>query len=169
MAISTKKGDNGDTDLFNQARVKKSDIRIITLAAIDELNSYIGLILAKGSHELFLEKIQNNLFELGAIVADPESKNTMSRLLGELEAREREVESSIPPIKNFILPGGSEISSFIHIARSVCRRAETDLVQIFGMDPSCMQYINRLSDYLFLLARKENIDSEKKEVIWKKM
>lgn len=169
MVISTKKGDNGDTDLFNQARVKKSDIRIITLAAIDELNSYIGLILAKGSHELFLEKIQNDLFELGAIVADPESKNTMSRHLTDLELREKGLESSIPPIKNFILPGGSEISSFIHIARSICRRAETNLVQISGINSSCVKYINRLSDYLFLLARQENTDSGKKEVIWKKM
>ena len=166
MSITTKKGDRGETDLYDGTRVRKSDSRISALAAIDELNSHIGLAISLGGDE-FLEVIQNDLFVLGAIVANPKSAENMSENLTVLEARATLLEATIPPLKNFILPAGETLACQIHVARSVCRRAETQLPK--DLDVSCCAYINRLSDYLFLLARSVNIRSQKKEVIWKKM
>ena len=166
MSITTKKGDHGETDLYDCSRVHKSDMRISALAAIDELNSHIGLVLSLGG-DAFLEVIQNDLFVLGSIVANPKSADNMSKNLTILEARATELEATIPPLQNFILPAGETLACQIHIARSVCRRAETQLPT--SLEPASAAYINRLSDYLFLLARSVNIRAEKKEVIWKKM
>ncbi|MEK9166926.1 MAG: cob(I)yrinic acid a,c-diamide adenosyltransferase [Patescibacteria group bacterium] len=166
MSITTKKGDRGETDLYDGRRVRKSDSRIAALATIDELNSHMGLAISLGGDE-FLEVIQNDLFVLGSIIANPKSKENMTENLTILEDRATELEATIPPLKNFILPAGETLACQIHIARSVCRRAETQLAK--DLDVSCCAYINRLSDYLFLLARSVNIRSKKKEVIWKKL
>lgn len=166
MSITTKKGDKGETDLYDGTRVKKSDNHIQALASIDELNSHLGLARSLGGDE-FLDVIQNDLFELGAIVANPKSTDNMSKNLTVLEARAQDLEATIPPLKNFILPAGETLACQIHVARSVCRRAETQLPQ--DLEPSALAYINRLSDYLFLLARSVNLKSGKKEVIWKKV
>lgn len=166
MSITTKKGDAGQTDLFDGTRVRKADERITCLASIDELNSHIGLARSLGGDE-FLETIQNDLFILGAIVANPKSIENMTQNLTVLETRATELEATIPPLRNFILPAGETLACQIQVARSVCRRAETQLP--LNLEPSCGAYVNRLSDYLFLLARSVNLKFGKKEVIWKKM
>lgn len=166
MSITTKKGDTGVTDLYDGSRVNKSNECILSLAVIDELNSQIGLAHSLGG-DAYLETIQSDLFVLGAIVANPKSTENMSVNLTELEVREALLEASIPALKNFILPAGETLSCQIQVARAVCRRAETQLPK--DLDPSCKAYINRLSDYLFLLARSVNLKSGKKEVIWKKI
>ncbi len=124
MSITTKKGDKGQTDLFDGTRVGKSNERIQALAAIDELNSHIGLARSLGGDE-FLETIQRDLFVLGSIIANPKSVGNMTQNLTVLEARETELEAKIPPLRNFILPAGETLSCQIQVARSVCRRAET--------------------------------------------
>lgn len=151
MSITTKRGDDGKTDLFNGQRVSKSDQRIQALAAIDELNAVLGMI-----KDPQIQQIQSDLFELGAIVANPDSKDTMEEQLKRIEKWEEELEPSLPALQNFILPSGP-----LHHARTVCRRAETVLQE--------SAYLNRLSDYLFLLARKFNMESAINEVIWKKL
>lgn len=162
MSITTKRGDKGETDLFDGTRVGKADARIVCLASIDELNSWLGVIGG-------LEEIQSDLFTLGAIVAHPKSTENMSLALQKLEARAAELEGKIPALKNFILPGGEEKASQIHLARAVCRRAETQLAAAHNIHESCLAYLNRLSDALFLMARARNLQTDKKEVIWKKM
>lgn len=155
MSISTKRGDDGSTDLFGGERVKKSDPRILAISAVDELNSSIG-VLRTLCDEVFLEKIQNDLFELGAILANSKGSLDLKSLEDECE----KIESSLPPIRNFILPGGNQAAAEAHRCRAVCRRAE-----IFAPSP----YMNRLSDYLFLLARKLNLVAGNEEVFWKKL
>ncbi len=162
MSITTKRGDKGQTDLFDGTRVGKADERIVCLASIDELNSWLGIIGG-------LEEIQRDLFCLGAIVANPKSLENMGEHLKSLEARTTELEGEIPALKNFILPGGEAKACQIHLARAVCRRAETQLAAAQNIHESCLAYLNRLSDALFLMARSRNLQADKKEVIWKKM
>lgn len=148
--------------MFDGTRVGKGDERIICLASIDELNSQLGLAGA-------FEDIQRDLFELGAIVANPKSTGNMAEHLIKLENRAIKLEAGIPALKNFILPAGDNTACQIHLARAVCRRAETQIVKISGLNENCLAYLNRLSDYLFLRAREQNLKSGKKEEIWKKM
>lgn len=155
MSIITKRGDDGETDLFGGERVKKSDPRVLAISAVDELNSNIG-VLRTLCGEKFLEKIQNDLFELGASLASFKASPDLQSLEDECE----KIEASVPPIKNFILPGGNAAAAEAHRCRAVCRRAE-----ILAPSP----YMNRLSDYLFLLARKLNLEAGNEEVFWKKL
>lgn len=166
MSITSKKGDTGNTDLYDGSRVSKANERILALAVIDELNSHIGLARSLGADE-YLETIQSDLFVFGAILANPKSTENMSANLTELEAREALLEAGIPPLKNFILPAGETLACQLQVSRAVCRRAETQLPK--NLDLTCYAYINRLSDYLFLLARSVNLKSGKKEVIWKRI
>lgn len=158
------------TDMFDLSRVSKTDPRIICLAAIDELNSWLGIIGG-------LEKIQNDLFELGAVIGGFTRSGQMGSRLKELEKVEEELEVSLPPLQNFILPDNQ-----LHLARAVCRRAEIELVKVLESGKKentladknaeleiCLAYLNRLSDHLFLLARSQNSKEQKKEVIWRKM
>lgn len=160
MSITTKRGDDGSTDLFGGQRVKKSDPRILAISAVDELNSNIG-VLRTLCDEKFLEKIQNDLFELGAILANPKAENSMD--LKSLEEECKTLEAALPPIRNFILPGGNHAAAEAHRCRAVCRRAETLIPQ------DLIPYVNRLSDYLFLLARSLNLKAGNEEVFWKKL
>lgn len=185
MKIYTKTGDKGTTALFGGTRVPKHHIRIESYGTVDELNSYIGLIRDQGidprSKEILVH-IQDRLFTLGAILAtDPEKailKNGKERLnipkisdedISLLEQEMDVMNDDLPPMTHFILPGGHTTVSYCHIARCVCRRAErlsTQLNDIEPIDARVMQYLNRLSDYLFVLARKLSKDLQADEIKW---
>lgn len=185
MKIYTKTGDNGTTSLYGGIRVTKHNIRIDSYGTIDELNSWLGLI---GDQEIntqyttTLIKIQNTLFTIGAILATaPEKailKNGKERLnipqidshdIIFLEQEIDKMETKLPQMTHFILPGGNTTVSYCHIARTVCRRAERLISQLNAsevVDVHIFAYINRLSDYLFVLARKLSIDLHATEIKW---
>ena len=166
MKIYTKTGDKGLTSLIGGTRVPKHHLRIESYGTVDELNSYIGLIGDQNISEHdkdVLKHIQDRLFTIGAsLAADPEkSKMVIPDLKDEdIELLEHEmdiIDEQLPPLKHFILPGGSNAISFCHIARCVCRRAEritVHLAEESPVDEKVNIYLNRLSDYLFTLARK---------------
>ena len=185
MKIYTKTGDNGTTALFGGTRVAKHNIRIESYGTIDELNSWIGLIRDQEidvTSKKTLVAIQEKLFTVGAILAtDPEKavlKSGRERLniskidIEDIELLEKEMDTMdalLPPMTNFILPGGHTTVSYCHIARTVCRRAErlaTHLYENEPFDMHVLQYINRLSDYLFVLARKLSSDLKAEEIKW---
>lgn len=163
--IYTKTGDDGTTGLYGGARVAKYDLRIEAYGTIDELNSYLGLIRDQdmtGSTLKILLEIQDRLFTIGAILAAQPGKKNLSvpeLLSTDVEVLEKEIDtmdSVLEPMKHFILPGGHTTVSYIHIARCVCRRAERLTVHLAvdnEIDPLIIKYLNRLSDYLFTLAR----------------
>jgi cob(I)alamin adenosyltransferase len=185
MKIYTKTGDNGTTALFGGTRVPKHHMRIESYGTIDELNSWLGLIRDQeiDSHsKKILTLIQNKLFTIGAILAtDPEKavlKNGKERLnIPKIEAIDIEVlekemdamEASLPQMTHFILPGGHTTVSYCHIARTVCRRGErmaSLLNENEAFDERVLMYINRLSDYLFMLARKLSSNLKAEEIKW---
>lgn len=185
MKVYTKTGDKGTTALFGGTRVPKHHIRIDSYGTVDELNSYIGLIrdqnIDSNSKKTLID-IQDKLFTLGAILAtDPEKqilKNGKERLNipkvdeGDIETLENEIdtmEQGLPPMTHFVLPGGHTTVSYCHIARCVCRRAErlaSELYTISPFDERALKYLNRLSDYLFVLARKLSYDLKADEIKW---
>ncbi len=185
MKIYTKTGDKGTTALFGGTRVPKHHVRIDSYGTVDELNSHIGLIRDQKIDELskkVLINIQDKLFTVGAVLAtDPEKailKNGKKRLniptIAEedillLEKEIDRMNESLPPMTHFVLPGGHQTVSFCHIARCVCRRAErlaTALYEIAPFEETTLQYLNRLSDYLFVLARKLSFDLQADEIKW---
>jgi len=185
MKIYTKTGDEGTTSLFGGTRVPKHHIRIESYGTVDELNSYIGLVRDQQIDQKYrdvLMKIQDRLFTVGAILAtDPEKailKSGKERLNipkiseSDIELLEKEMDtmnSSLPPMSHFVLPGGHTTVSYCHITRCVCRRAErlaTLLNTESAIDPAVLKYLNRLSDYLFVLARKLSSDLKADEVKW---
>jgi cob(I)alamin adenosyltransferase len=185
MKIYTKTGDTGTTSLFGGTRVKKYNLRIESYGTVDELNSYIGLIkdqdIADDSKEALL-RVQNELFTLGAMLATPPEKETLKsgkeRLnipkINEnsilfLENEIDKMDAELPQMTHFILPGGHQAVSFCHVARCVCRRAERLSVELNDheiLNNDILKYLNRLSDYLFVLARKLSIDLKVTEVKW---
>jgi len=185
MKIYTKTGDKGTTALFGGTRVPKHHIRIDSYGTVDELNSHLGLIrdqaINSHYHELLM-RIQDKLFTVGAILAtDPEKailKNGKERLniekisAGDIELLEQEMDTmneALPPMTHFVLPGGHQTVSFCHIARCVCRRAERLASALNDMEPfeaNALTYLNRLSDYLFVLARKLSSDLQANEIKW---
>jgi len=186
MKIYTKTGDKGKTSLYGGTRVKKSNLRIDAYGTVDELNSYIGLVKDQVEDEIIIEdllRIQNKLFALGAMLATPLDKEKLKdgsdRLkIEKIEAAEIQyleskmdiMNESLELMTHFILPGGHTIVSFCHIARCVCRRAErisVELADIEEINPYILIYLNRLSDYLFVLARKLTKDYKVTEVPWK--
>ena len=185
MKIYTKTGDKGKTSLFGGTRVPKHHIRIEAYGTVDELNSYIGLVRDQkiDAHTIkILLKIQNELFTLGAMLATPPEKevlkNGTERLninkinedsIAILESEMDQMNETLPPMTHFILPGGHTTVSFCHIARCICRRAEricTQLIDESPLNPQIIMYLNRLSDYLFVLARKLTIDNQAQEIPW---
>jgi cob(I)alamin adenosyltransferase len=179
LKIYTKKGDSGKTSLIGGTRVSKNHIRIEAYGTVDELNSWIGLLRDeskdKRAKEVFIN-IQNNLFNIGSLLAADPKKNKMKLpLISEqdvllLEKEIDKMNESLPPIKNFLLPGGHVSVSHCHIARCVCRRAERNVVALdtaSNVEPVIVKYLNRLSDYLFVLSRKLAADFKAKEVPWK--
>ncbi|WP_053991839.1 cob(I)yrinic acid a,c-diamide adenosyltransferase [Mangrovimonas sp. TPBH4] len=185
MKIYTKTGDKGSTALFGGTRVPKHHIRIESYGTVDELNSHIGLLRDQemaAEFKALLVDIQNHLFTVGAILAtDPEKwtlKNGKDRLnipkiseadIQVLETAIDQMNDSLPPMTHFVLPGGHQTVSFCHIARCVCRRAErlaSALNEISPFQPETLMYLNRLSDYLFVLARKLSYDLQAEEIKW---
>ncbi len=185
MKIYTKTGDKGTTALFGGTRVPKHHIRIESYGTVDELNSYIGLIRDQeidAAYKDTLVHIQDRLFTLGAILAtDPEKtilKSGKERLnipkISETDITRLETEmdlmnEALPPMTHFVLPGGHTTVSYCHIARCVCRRAErlsTLLHEQEPIDEQVLMYLNRLSDYLFVLARKLTYDLKAEEIKW---
>jgi len=185
MKVYTKTGDTGTTALFGGTRVPKDHARIESYGTVDELNSFIGLIRDQEINQHFkgiLIEIQDRLFTVGAILATPPEKevlkNGQKRLqnLGiiesDIELLEKEIdtmEDSLPQMTHFVLPGGHTTVSYCHIARCVCRRAERLAVHLSHNEPVAdiaIKYLNRLSDYLFVLARKLSKELNADEVKW---
>lgn len=182
MKIYTKTGDKGETSLFGGKRVWKDDLRIQAYGTTDELNAVLGIAVAELSDtELkdVISGIQNDLFTVGSDLASPlkkENKNFVipridSQFVTRLELLIDKFDSQLPALKNFILPGGSKVSAILHHARTVCRRAEREVValsKIEGINDQIEVYLNRLSDLLFVLARFENFSSKHPDIEWKK-
>ncbi len=178
MKIYTKGGDDGTTSLFGGRRVHKDDIRIDSYGTIDELNSWIGLIGAftiNASRKDFLKTIQDRLFTVGAELAADPSKPKLKKpdlFLSDVELLEKEIdamEETLPSMTHFVLPGGHKEVAQAHIARCVCRRAERLIVALDRESPvleTVKQYINRLSDYLFVLSRVMTKELNSEEVPW---
>ncbi|MEO6521086.1 MAG: cob(I)yrinic acid a,c-diamide adenosyltransferase [Mucilaginibacter sp.] len=178
MKIYTKTGDKGLTSLIGGTRVAKHHIRIESYGTVDELNSYIGLIRDQdivAKHKEVLKEVQDRLFTIGAsLAADPEkSKMKIPDLHTEdIELLEKEIDrmdTELPPLRHFILPGGSNAVSFCHIARCVCRRAERLSVHLSEdsfVEEKVIIYLNRLSDYLFTLGRKIGNEQQIVENEW---
>ena len=175
--IYTKTGDQGETGLFGGKRLPKSHLRIESYGTVDELNSWIGLIRDLTEYrktEAVLEDIQNRLFVIGSNLATDPSKtmNIPEVKMESITLLEQEIdrmEKELPPLKNFILPGGHSTVSQIHIARCVCRRAERNVVGLALIDQVpdiILQYLNRLSDFLFVLARWVGMRLEANEIPW---
>ena len=178
MKIYTKKGDSGETSLFGGQRVSKSTERIEAYGNVDELNSLVGLAVSydlsdKGAE--YLRKVQEQLFTLGADLATPPSSETRIDRIGEkdinfLENAIDEMEKDLEKLKNFILPGGSQQGATLHVARTVCRRAERAAVacqEVDEISDECLKFLNRLSDFLFVIARYENKQAGVREETWK--
>lgn len=181
MKIYTKTGDAGKTSLIGGTKVLKSDLRIEAYGTVDELNSYIGLVsdFSNDDHaKEILKEIQDRLFTIGSELAcDPDKKTKMALPdlhESDVQLLEKEIDKmdeELPVMKNFILPGGLSAVSFIHIARCVCRRAERCCVRLKEDDETedglIIKYLNRLSDYLFTLARYTSLKNNAPEIIWK--
>jgi cob(I)alamin adenosyltransferase len=179
MKIYTKTGDKGQTSLLSGERADKNNIRIETYGTIDELNSFIGLLMCEIQDYSLLEllkKTQNNLFNIGSLFAtEGEVKfvlpQTRESDITELELSIDEMNKTLPPLKNFILPGGTRAVSLAHVCRTVCRRAERCAVAIPERQPKDeigIQYLNRLSDYFFVLARYLGFLENISEHAWQK-
>jgi cob(I)alamin adenosyltransferase len=176
--IYTRAGDAGETSLGDGSRVRKTDPRIEAYGTVDELNSVIGLVLAGDVPEEFrpwLEQVQNDLFDLGADLSVPlederERLRTTGAQVERLEELCDRVNERLEPLKSFVLPGGSEGAALLHVARTVCRRAErqaTALAEASELNPDALAYLNRLSDLLFILARSANAERGAPEPLWK--
>jgi cob(I)alamin adenosyltransferase len=181
MKIYTRTGDDGTTGLFGGRRVPKSDARIECYGTVDELNAAVGLV-ASGAEASLAEKlarVQNELFVIGSHLATPHDDtrrlaqvpdldgSTIARLESEID----EADARLAPLRNFILPGGSESAARLHLARTVCRRAERLLVAFAGeqpVEPVIVRYLNRLSDWLFVYARWANHRAGVPDVPWLK-
>lgn len=181
MKIYTRTGDAGMTGLFGGDRVTKSHHRIMAYGALDELNSVIGLlrlhVSEKAAVRSALQRVQHDLFVLGAILATPSSHldqlekkmTTPTWEISDMEADIDRLTQLAPPMKHFVLPGGTPSSAYAHLARTVCRRAERDAVVLGneeGVPPEVLIYINRLSDWLFALSRAENALAGVADVEW---
>jgi cob(I)alamin adenosyltransferase len=179
MKIYTKTGDTGTTALFGGKRVSKADLRIETYGTVDELNSYMGLVRdqpVNQNRKSILVEIQDRLFTIGSILAT-EPGNTKVKvpalLQEDVTLLEKEIDSmdaQLPPMKSFVLPGGHQSVSFCHVARTVCRRTERLVIALDATektDPLVVQYLNRLSDYLFVLSRKMSAELGTEETPWK--
>jgi len=179
MKIYTKTGDKGKTSLLSGNRVSKYNLRIESYGTIDELNSFIGLLrsleIDKPTREILIN-IQTKLFTIGSILALDENKFNIELPeitiadINLLEIEMDKIEAKVPKLTNFILPGGHQTVGYSHVCRSICRRAERIIVKLSEetqIDENIIVYVNRLSDYFFMLSRKFMNDFKVKEVIWK--
>jgi cob(I)alamin adenosyltransferase len=182
MKIYTKTGDKGETSLFGGKRVWKDDLRISAYGTVDELNAVLGVAISELMNKeliVVIQSIQNDLFTVGSDLASPldkENKNFViprvdANIIMQLEVLIDKYDSQLPELKNFILPGGLKGSAIIHHARTVCRRAEREVVALSKVDEINHEievYLNRLSDLLFVLARFENFSNNSADIAWQK-
>ncbi len=177
VKIYTRTGDSGETSLFDGTRVLKSEARVSTYGDVDELNAFLGLARASTTDEqlgAMLERIQRDLFALGSRLADPSHKiagrvtkaavtpDDIARLEGWIDT----LETDLPALRRFILPGGATAGAALHVARTVCRRAERAMVALGELEPELLVYVNRLSDLLFVMARAANHRAGAPEAEW---
>lgn len=179
MKIYTKTGDGGTTALYGGKRLSKADLRIEAYGTVDELNASIGLAatyLEEKEYTDVLQGIQSRLFDIGThLAAEPGKKNLILPEIPEasvtlLEQYIDKMNETLPELKFFILPGGNKAAAVCHLARTVCRRAERTVVRLSEHDeiaPVLTQYLNRLSDFMFVLARKMAYDGSVPEIVWK--
>ena len=171
--IYTRTGDEGETSLGDLSRVPKTDPRVVAYGAVDELNSRLGVVLAGDVPDRMkgvLERVQNELFDLGADVSLPAGKEGLRLERSQVDALEADCDrfnAELPALKSFVLPGGTESSARLHVARTVCRRAELEALRAPDVNPAVHAYLNRLSDLLFILARAANADAGEDEPLWK--
>jgi cob(I)alamin adenosyltransferase len=181
MKIYTKQGDAGETGLYGGSRVPKDHLRIQAYGTLDELNAALGLVLSLKSEPPIaigergrLERVQGELFQLGAELATPPGKNAGIALVGDAETTHLETEidgwdALLPPLKTFILPGGTAAAALLHQARTISRRAEREIVTLGRAEPvrpEAIRYMNRLSDWLFVAARLMNHEARMADVPW---
>lgn len=178
MKIYTKTGDNGTTSLFDGTRVSKDHLRVDLYGETDELNAVIGLAASLTENQQLkqeLHTIQKDLFALGAKLANPADKKQKDKAqfsvtkITRLEKHIDKMESHLQPMQSFILPGGSQIAATLHVARTVCRRVERKMIQFHHKEPLntvYLKFVNRLSDYLFVMARYANFLEGKKDIPW---
>ena len=183
--IYTKTGDKGETSLVGGSRVSKTEPRLVAYGTLDELNSILGVVRShlnsmlkeRAAFELHLENVQNNLFNMGSHLACEDDKllaklpGLSADALAVLESDMDRWEAELPPLREFILPGGSPLSAYTHVARTICRRAEREVLNLNRLSPveaNHLVYLNRLSDWLFLLARKFNHALGQDDVTWTK-
>lgn len=171
--ITTKTGDSGSTGLGDGSRISKNSVRIHAIGDVDELNSWVGMLIAQlaPEHKLLplFSQIQNDLFDLGGELAVPGFNGFNPQALLDLEQAQDTLNDELPPLKDFILPGGNQAAAHCHMARTVCRRAERQLVELAMQDdinPALLSYLNRLSDTLFIAARTLARDNGGQEVLW---
>lgn len=184
--IYTKTGDKGMTSLVGGQRVSKTDLRLEAYGTVDELNSQLGLLLTEvsdASDHALLNEVQNHLFVVGGYLATDQSTTQLRAqsvvtpaMIESLEKAVDEIDSSLPKLRAFVLPGGTRGASMAHVCRTVCRRAERRILALNNqlkerneaeLDANVLSYMNRLSDFLFVLARKMNIIEGQDEIIWK--
>lgn len=170
MKIYTKTGDKGTTSLVGGKRVEKDDSRVEAYGTIDELQSFVGM-LASATDEVQLEEIQRVLFKIGGYLAyeDATSAGVTDEMIAQLEQKIDRLSEELPPLRTFIIPGGTMAASICHVCRTVCRRAERRMTTLrrtidVELDNNAFIYINRLSDYFFLLARNLNMVAGKEDV-----
>jgi cob(I)alamin adenosyltransferase len=177
MKIYTRTGDGGSTTLFDGTRIAKSDLRVEAYGEVDEANAAIGLARAEGLEadiDSVMDRVQRELFALGSRLADPAERiadrvtkialgqEDVARLEGWIDKYEEE----LPPLRRFILPGGTRAAAALHMARTVCRRAERRMVAMVSVEVEYLAYMNRLSDLLFVLTRVVNKRAGRAEVEW---
>lgn len=175
MTIYTKKGDKGKTGLFSDRfgtkKVSKDSTRIRAIGAVDELNSYLGVVRSLSKDKNVngkLKEIQKDLLTTGSILGGSNLRFYKTKTK-KFEKEIDEIEKNLPPLKNFVLPGGSKIASKLHFARTLARRVEREVVALSEIEfvkPEILVYLNRLSDYLFMLARNENYKVKVEEEKW---
>ena len=181
--VYTQTGDKGMTSLVGGKRVSKDDVRIEAYGTVDEVNSFIGVLdnlhNIPGEMKSIFRIVQNKLFNIGSYLATEAPSGTRMSINGLTQADVEKIENAIdsldselPPMRNFVLPGGSRISSFAHVCRTVCRRCERRIIALENtgayVDPLVIAYVNRLSDFFFVLARFNNIHNQIEEIFWDK-
>ena len=180
MKVYTKVGDKGTTGLFGAPRVRKDDVRVVAYGEVDELNATLGLARAQGADEELagiLERLQSELFTLGSMLATPVPSHAPKAVPvlddEDVTRLEREIDrfdEELPPLTAFVLPAGSPLAAALHVARTVCRRAERAVVTLAGKESIpqvAIVYLNRLSDHLFTLARVANHRAQVPETQWR--
>jgi cob(I)alamin adenosyltransferase len=181
LKIYTKTGDAGKTSLLGGTKVPKDNLRIESYGNTDELNSFLGLLsdqIRDKETKLFLKEIQDRLFTIGSMLAmEPKKKSNIpipllhEEDISQLERKIDEMDKELPPMKSFVLPGGHPLVSTAHICRTVCRRAERSVVSLLSngepVEPLIIKYLNRLSDYFFMLARWLAKKNKAEEILWK--